>query len=237
MKWFVESLLMFALVLAWALSAGAADQGSSGISTPVAPRVFRPAIRTVALSRDLADPSGTTTEEPQPAPPAATITPHTPVHYRLATWDIWGGTYNGYIYAPGSCDYTPPCVAHLWDGYCQKPLRCYQHHSHCGGINRYRCDSCNEMSSCGTSSGCDSCSGCMRYAHGWHFGRKMYGCSSCVTAAPSCGCEAGSIMTAPAAPGGEVPPQPMPTTDFGEKSARGYKLRGFGSWPTKSLQR
>jgi hypothetical protein len=199
------------------------------------PRLARVSVSSVRFADELNQ------APPAAAAPSAAITPHAPVHYRQASWDIWSGTATGYVYAPGACDYTPPCVNHLWDGYEQKPLRCYGIHMHGG---------CRGMYGCG---GCDSCGGhgsLLKRAHGWHFGGKVYGgCSSCGDIAPSCGCDGiggkGSYDVAPAPADG--PPAPMP--DAGgdapkaeapapapEKTTRGHRLRGF-TWPESSLQR
>ena len=36
------------------------------------------------------------------------------------------GAYgDGYIFGPGSCDCAPPCIADLWTGYFQDPMRCH----------------------------------------------------------------------------------------------------------------
>lgn len=206
-------------------------------------------------------------EEPKAAADAAApITPHAPVHYRQATWDIWSGTATGYVYAPGACDYTPPCVNHLWDGYEQRPLRCYgpQRHCHgmhgCGSCGGGGCGSCGAASSCGCGGG--HCS-LLKRAHGWHFGGRVSGCSSCSDiapscgaptcaapscAAPSCGCEAsGNRYDAPAPTPSDAPAPPAPKPVAGgedptvelpmlEKTTRGNRLRGF-TWPDNSLQR
>lgn len=95
----------------------------------------------------------------------------TPVLYRQATWNIWAGTYNGYVYSPDACDYRPPCIDHLWDGYCQRPLRCGGLHwgcRHCGGD----CGHCGHFG----------------HRHGCGCGEAI-GCDSCVSKAPACGME------------------------------------------------
>lgn len=193
------------------------------------PRLIAPRVaRVSATSAQDAVEEGATAS-PMATAPRAAITPHAPVHYRHATWDIWGGTATGYVYTPGACDYTPPCVNHLWDGYEQRPLRCDGIHMHgCGG--RHGCGGCN---GCGMSSscGCGGHASILKRAHGWHFGGKICGCSSCGTiapscaapscaaptcAAPNCGYDGGKLYDAPAAPAAndvESPPAPMPTAD------------------------
>jgi hypothetical protein len=198
-------------------------------------------------------------EEPHEAPPAAAprqapITPHAPVLYRQASWDIWSGTATGYVYAPGACDYTPPCVNHLWDGYVQRPHRCYPPHMHGGCRGQHGCGSCGGCGTCGSGSSCGGghCS-LLKRAHGWHFGGKVWsgGCSSCGDIAPSCGCDGiggkGSYDVAPTPADG--PPVPMPDAGgdapkpeapapapLPEKTTRGQRLRGF-TWPESPLQR
>ena len=185
----------------------------------------------------------------QEAPPAAVITPHAPVHYRLATWDIWSGTHTGYVYTQDACDCRPPCIDGLWDGYEQRPHRCHPISMHSRGMH-----GCGH---CGGHGGCNSCGGHARLkrAHGWHFGGKMWGgCSSCgdtapscaapscaapSCAAPSCGFEGGKGLYDVAPPSADGPPQPMPDASEApapEKAARGLRMRGF-SGPESSLQR
>ena len=38
-----------------------------------------------------------------------------------------GGYGYDYIYYPGICDYTPPCIDWLWAGYAPNPCRCHPH--------------------------------------------------------------------------------------------------------------
>jgi len=38
------------------------------------------------------------------------------------------GNDGGYVYSPGACDYSPPCVWNLWGGYFSNPCRCHNHH-------------------------------------------------------------------------------------------------------------
>ncbi len=125
----------------------------------------------------------------------------TPVHFRQATWNIWAGTYNGYVYSPDACDYRPPCIDNLWDGYCQHPHRCDGFHwgglwgchgcggGHCGHFGRH--GGCG----CGKSAGCVSCAAkapdcaiaakpscgaepsCDCGGHGWHAGHHWNGFS------------------------------------------------------------
>lgn len=103
----------------------------------------------------------------------------TPIHFRQATWNIWAGTYNGYVYAPDVCDYRPPCIDHLWDGYCQHPLRCDG--LHWGGMWGGRCGHCGIFGHHGR---------CGKFGH--HGCGKSVGCDSCVAKAPDCGIAAKS---------------------------------------------
>ena len=232
MKW--SGWIVFSLAAIGAAAINAAEP------RPVPPRLARVAVTSARFA-----------EEPKDAPPAAAapravITPHAPVHYRQASWDIWGGTTTGYVYAPGACDYTPPCVNHLWDGYEQRPHRCSGIHMHGGCRGLHGCGGCN---TCGSapSGGCGGHCSLLKRAHGWHFG----GCSSCgdiapSCAAPSCGCDSkGSYDMGPAP--ADAPAPPMPTADGDgpsaeipapapEKTTRGQRLRGF-TWPDSSLQR
>ena len=240
MKW--SGWIVFSFAAAFAVAMNAAE-----------PRLVSPRLAKVSVN------SARFAEEPSEAPPAAAprpagITPHAPVHFRQATWDIWSGTATGYVYAPGACDYTPPCVNHLWDGYEQRPHRCYPPHMHGGCRGQHGC------SSCGNGGGCDTCGSgghcsMLKRAHGWHFGGKVWsGCSSCSDiapscAAPSCGCDGkGSYDAGPAPADAPAPPAPpMPTADGDaptldapvpppEKTTRGQRLRGF-TWPESPLQR
>ena len=248
MKW--SGWIVFSFAAAFAVAMNAAE-----------PRLAPPRLAKVSVN------AARFAEEPNEAPPAAAprqapITPHAPVLYRQASWDIWSGTATGYVYAPGACDYTPPCVNHLWDGYVQRPHRCYPPHMHgchgqrgCGSSGG--CDTCGSASSCGCGGHCSL----LKRAHGWHFGGKVWGgCSSCgdiapSCAAPSCGCDGiggkGTYDMAPApADAPPAPPAPMPTADgdaptveapaapapLPEKTTRGQRLRGF-TWPESSLQR
>lgn len=117
----------------------------------------------------------------------------------------WNGEhqYTGYVFGPGSCDHTPPCVDHLWDGYCQRPHRCGGHHHHhhfrgCCGVQMSGCGfasgGCATCSS-GADVGCDSgCGGCFGFAkcHGCflHSGKHRYtglSCGGCNTCGDTCG--------------------------------------------------
>ncbi len=94
----------------------------------------------------------------------------TPVHFRQATWNIWAGTYNGYVYSPDACDFRPPCIDHLWDGYCQ-------HYARCDGLHWG-----------GRFWGCHHCGGCGLFGRGCHHGcGKSHGCDSCAAKTPDCG--------------------------------------------------
>ncbi|HEY2413076.1 MAG TPA: hypothetical protein VGI40_12580 [Pirellulaceae bacterium] len=101
------------------------------------------------------------------------------------------GNDGGYVYSPGACDYSPPCIWNLWGGYFSNPCRCGNHHllhKHCG------CGAGGNM--CG--GGCNICDPCNAGCGGGHQCRlfhKMWGnncgCGvSCATA--SCGCAAPS---------------------------------------------
>lgn len=110
--------------------------------------------------------------------------------------------YSGYVFGPGSCDHTPPCVNHLWDGYCQRPCRC-GHGLHFQRQCFQGCGGGGGCATCGQASvGCSSCGG------GGHFGCHAcslhqfkhrlastfdMGCNTCgnscgTTCAPACGC-------------------------------------------------
>jgi len=87
---------------------------------------------------------------------------------------------DGYIFGPGSCDCSPPCIWGLWAGYYQHPHRCDPHcnllHRHCG---------CGHCGQCGAYAGGGSgpCGSCAKAA---------CGCSapvSCTTASTGCGCK------------------------------------------------
>ncbi|QDU29162.1 hypothetical protein ETAA8_42690 [Anatilimnocola aggregata] len=99
--------------------------------------------------------------------------------------------YTGYVFGPGSCDYTPPCVDHLWNGYCQRPHRCHGHgHRHCHlrgscGIATSGCATCDT----GSAASCDSGCGVARSCHGCflHSGRHRYTGLSCGNSCSSCG--------------------------------------------------
>jgi hypothetical protein len=243
-RWIVFSVASFGAIAVY----GAEPR----LSAPRVARVSATSARYAVDEGDVAPPMNTA--------PRAAITPHAPVHYRTATWDIWGGTATGYVYSPGVCDYTPPCVNHLWDGYEQRPHRCNPIHVHQCGMRG--CGQCGS-GACGASAGCDTCGsanscGCgghaslLKRAHGWHFGGKIYGdCSSCGTIAPSCGCDGmggkfydNAPAPAPAPRDVDSPAAPMPTADGelpefevpAEKAARGRRVRGF-TWPESSLQR
>ena len=113
----------------------------------------------------------------------------------------------GYVYGPGSCDDSSPCVDHLWDGYVKRPHRCNLGHrggcgiggcgagwsysglgAGCGGCgcglklkNWFGGSGCGDCGDdCGAPSACDSTScdsGCGLFAR--HQGRSTHG---------SCGC-------------------------------------------------
>jgi hypothetical protein len=161
MKWYGWSIFSLVL-LAGALSALALEPSSR--------RGFmRPAV--IALEESQA--------HERPAPPA-------PVHYRLVAGSIWAGTYDGYVYEPGACDYKPPCVDHLWDGYCMRPLRCDGLHFGLWGCRG--CGHCGHLGRCGHRGHCG-----LFGHHGCGCGDKV-GCDvkapDCgIAAKPSCGLE------------------------------------------------
>ena len=96
-----------------------------------------------------------------------------------ATVDKYGPTGNvplhgdGYIYGPGACDCSPPCIWDLWSGYYQNPKRCHAHllHKHCG---------------------CGNCAGNCGKACAVSCTTKAPSCGapvSCTAAVPDCGCK------------------------------------------------
>ncbi len=103
----------------------------------------------------------------------------------------WNGEhqYTGYVYSPGACDHTAPCVDNLWNGYCQRPHRCHLGHGHhfhrCCGLATSGCSTCGGGD---TGCGCNfghfgGCHGCR--LHGLkHFGG---GCSTCAPGCNTCG--------------------------------------------------
>jgi|GEM_PF-3433232 len=99
--------------------------------------------------------------------------------------------YNGYVYSPGACDHTPPCVDHLWNGYCQRPHRCFSHghhfHRHCG-MRMGGCSSCGDDGGCGCGHGHGAlfggCHGCR--LHGHRHARSC-GAPACNTCSSGCG--------------------------------------------------
>lgn len=108
-------------------------------------------------------------------------------HGAVAGQSAWNHEHQhvGYVFGPGSCDYTAPCVDHLWDGYCQRPHRCrpHGHHFHrgCGGAAS-SCGSCNT----GCNTGCGMAFGGL---HGCrlHGRRHSHGCgNSCTATCDTC---------------------------------------------------
>jgi hypothetical protein len=81
---------------------------------------------------------------------------------------------HGYIYGPGACDCSPPCVADLWAGYVQNPLRCHPGH----WLHR-RCGNCGPCGGCGLSNQCAP--GCAA--------PTCAEAVSCTAAVPDCGCK------------------------------------------------
>lgn len=61
----------------------------------------------------------------------------------------YGIDYSGW----NNCNCSPPCTAHLWQGYVQTPRRCYpgKHHGRCG-----QCGTCDNGASFGNG-GCEAC--------------------------------------------------------------------------------
>lgn len=147
----------------------------------------------------------------------------------------------GYVYGPGSCDYSAPCIDQLWSGYAQMPWRCGHPHYH----HRYRgfggqCGSCGTVSDCGRTApacaapACDSPIGCAQpadcacdmahacskckprkqwFAH-WNWGKKCCNtCDSCSTGI-GCGCAApiGNGLL-PTDDPDVAPPAPVPAGD------------------------
>lgn len=89
----------------------------------------------------------------------------------------------GYVYGPGTCDCSPPCIWNLWNGYFQNPCRCHNHHCH---LFHKHCG-CNA---------CDGDGGCGGHGHGLHgklFGHGWCCANSCSSG--SCGCAAPTCST------------------------------------------
>ncbi|MFN0016771.1 MAG: hypothetical protein ACKVP0_00845 [Pirellulaceae bacterium] len=247
MKW--SRWIVFSLASLTVIAANSAEPKSASL------RISRSPVTPARYAADELD-----TAAPAAAVPRAGITPHAPVHYRSATWDIWSGTATGYVYSPGACDYTPPCVDHLWDGYEQRPHRCNPIHVHQWG--HHGCGHCGSGGACGAFAGCDTCGsanscGCgghasrLKRAHGWHFGNKVCrsGCATCGDIAPSCGAPTCATPTcgydggksvgpapAPAPSDAETPPAPMPTAD-GEAPDYELPARNFESASPKEAAR
>lgn len=82
---------------------------------------------------------------------------------------------DGYVYGPGSCDCSPPCIGHLWNGYFQNPLRCHPHHCRLRGCGTNACG-CGD-NACGCAPSCSTKAAC--------------GCAEPVTCTTSadCGCK------------------------------------------------
>ena len=107
----------------------------------------------------------------------------------------WNGEhqYTGYVFGPGSCDHTPPCVDHLWDGYCQRPHRCGGHHHHhfrgcCGvqmgyGVASGGCSTCSTGADVGCATGCGfgfaKCHGCFLHSGKHRYTGLSCGCNTC----------------------------------------------------------
>lgn len=95
----------------------------------------------------------------------------------------------GYVYSPGACDYSPPCIWNLWGGYFSNPCRCHNHHwlnKHCG---------CNACGACGDS--CNTGCGIGHHCHLFHkFCGQGCGCGNSCTTSADCGCAAPTCSTA-----------------------------------------
>jgi len=103
--------------------------------------------------------------------------------------------YTGYVFGPGSCDWTPPCVDHLWNGYCQRPCRCGGGHGHFHSMFHHSCGGCGQSNGCATcgnnyGSCGGGCHGC-RLHGGRHHGGCGNSCSTCNTCTAACGCGGG----------------------------------------------
>jgi hypothetical protein len=93
------------------------------------------------------------------------------------------GNDPGYIYSPGACDYSPPCIWNLWNGYFANPCRCYNHHwlhNHCG-CGAGGCNVCGN----GCNTGCGTGHHCQLFHKLWG---NNCGCGTSCTTAASCGC-------------------------------------------------
>jgi hypothetical protein len=166
----------------------------------------------------------------------------------------WNGEhqYTGYVYSPGACDHTPPCVDHLWDGYCQRPHRCHPHghflHRGCG--HGMGCSTCN--SGCGNGCQFGGFHGCRLHGFKHHFCGSSCCAPACNTCSTGCGhgcglfsgkhrgwfaslCDScdGGMSCGCATPVGNAEPIPAPAVDGAPaapppadeaKSARGFKL-------------
>jgi hypothetical protein len=161
-------------------------------------------IHSTAWRQEAADPAPNRPPAPMPAIAGhngigagggqAAIGDGVPAQGAVISQTAWNNEhmYTGYVFGPGSCNYTPPCVNHLWDGYCQRPLRCGHHQhghrliNHQGGCGYSAgCASCGTSyascnTGCGMSSGCHGCR-----LHGRHFG-GLGGGGSCSTCGDVC---------------------------------------------------
>jgi hypothetical protein len=84
----------------------------------------------------------------------------------------------GYVYGPGACDYTPPCVDWLWNGYYQNPKRC-----HPDFVQKF-CGSCRKGCGLGNGCGCNVAADC-------GCGAPAASCDCAAPSVPDCGCETG----------------------------------------------
>lgn len=108
---------------------------------------------------------------------------------QVAPVGVGGGMYNGYIYAPGSCDCPPPCIDQLWTGYWQHPKRCNPYVPLCQKLGGGCGNGCGNCGDGNCNGGCNNCGGCGLFGKGKGCG---CGCSdglSCSTKA-ACGCSA-----------------------------------------------
>lgn len=137
---------------------------------------------------------------------SASLVAAEPVHWSPASHQsahshVWQEVAAGaQVYQIGSCDFTPPCVDHLWSGYSQNPHRCNMHGHHgCG--NRY---------------GLGNCAGSCGIGYGGFCG-KSHGCTSC--GSPACGTPAcGTVVPSCSTP--TEAPVPVPSPEAADTSAR-----------------
>ena len=103
----------------------------------------------------------------------------------------WAQNGHGYIYGPGSCDYTYPCTDWQWSDYHPHPWRCHPLHEGwrhgrcggCGGCGSGHCG-CGKHSDCGCAADPD-CAAAPDCAAKWPSCETAPTCE----AAPDCGCD------------------------------------------------